>query len=102
MKKKQRTIKENETCLGRLSPDAQVLHMLMDGSVHTYQEIADRLEYSKMTIRRSVKRLGVYYEIHTLQGGSGELRGGIFLDEQHLYFGLTKEKICQKRKRGGK
>lgn len=100
MEKKQRTTEKQEMYIGRLSPDARVLYLLMNGSVYTYQEIADKLEYSKMTIRRSINRLGLYYDIHTLKGGSGELKGGIYLDEKHLYFGLTKEKVHQKRKRG--
>lgn len=101
MEKKQRTTEKDEINFGRISPDALVLHILMDGSVHAYQEIADKLEYSKMTIRRSVSRLGLYFDIHILKGGSGDSKGGVYLDEQHLHLGLTKEKVCQKRKRKG-
>lgn len=96
MEEKQRTAVKD---IKRISADVLVLHLLMDGSVYTYQEIADKLEYSKMTIRRGVNRLGSYFDIYTLQGGSGESKGGVYLDEQHLYLGLTKEKLKQKRKR---
>jgi predicted transcriptional regulator len=80
--------------------DANVLHVLMDGRVYTFQEIARLVYVSKSTVRRSIDRLGMSFIIHTLPGGGGGRQGGLYIDEKHLYFNLTRENIMtQERKR---
>jgi len=80
--------------------DALVLYFLMGGQVRTLQEIADKIETSKRTAQRSLDRLTCLgFIIHSLPGGGGYLKGGVYLDEQHLYFGLTKENTSHERKR---
>jgi len=82
------------------SIDADVLFHLMDGNIHTLQELANKVETSQMTIRRSIERLGISFIIHTFTSGISGKRGGggVYLDEQHLYFGLTRDSVTKKRR----
>jgi len=79
--------------------DAYVLHAFMDGKVHTAPEVANKLEVSAKTVRRSIERLGICYIFHSLSGGSGDMKGGFYLDEQHLFFGLSRDNVREERKR---
>lgn len=93
--------KDKENYIGKGSTlDAHILHALMDGENHTHQELADKFEVSKTTVRRSIERLRMRYNIHSFSGGAEGSRGGggIYLDEQHLYFGLTRESVRKTRK----
>lgn len=69
--------------------DAVILHKLMDGKIHTRKELSEKTEVSCSTIQRSIERLGFYFIIHTFRGGI--LKGGIYLDKCHIYYGLTKD-----------
>jgi len=95
----QKTVKEKYFKHGN-TIDALVLHFLMCGQVRTLQEIADKIEISKRTAQRSLSRLScIGFIIHSLSGGGGHMKGGVYLDKQHLYLGLTKENISHERKR---
>jgi len=95
----EKTVKEDYFKHGS-TIDALVLHFLMGGQVRTLQEIADKIEISKRTAQRSLSRLScIGFVIHSLPGGGGYLKGGVYLDRQHLYLGLTKESISHERKR---
>ena len=69
--------------------DAQILHVLMDGEIHKQGELAGRFEVHRTTIFNAVERLRIVFIIHSFKGGS--TFGGIYLDEQHIYFGLQRK-----------
>lgn len=71
--------------------DARLLHKLMDGEIHTRQELANKFEVSTKTIQRSIERLNMFFIIHTFRGGIK--KGGIYLDEIHIYYELKKKAI---------
>ena len=72
--------------------DALILHMLMDGKIHTQKEIASKIEVNRKTIYRGIERLRMIFIIHTFRGGS--TGGGIYLDSQHIYYGLKRLGHC--------
>lgn len=62
--------------------------LLMDGKIHTQKEIASKIEVNRKTIYRGIERLRLVFIIHTFRDGS--TGGGIYLDPQHIYYGLMK------------
>lgn len=82
---------ESQRCqIRRTTVDAYILYCLMDGEIHKRKELADRADISMRSVQRSIERLGVFFIIHTFRGGA--TKGGIYLDDRHIYYGLTKEK----------
>ena len=69
--------------------DARVLHVLMDGRVHTQSEIADMFDISAKTVWRAIRNLRQDFTIHTFAGG--KTPGGTYLDPEHVYYGLVRE-----------
>lgn len=81
-------MKNVKTCLKKQTTiDAVVLHRLMDGKLHTRQDLADRTEVTIRTIQRCLDRLSSHFIIHSILG----CRGGVYLDECYIYYGLTKD-----------
>lgn len=64
---------------------ADILNILSDGKVHTLQEIANKVEVSKSTVRRHIASLSYRYPIDSIRGGIN--RGGIQLDKNYLHQG---------------
>jgi len=73
----------------RSDADPVILHALMDGEVHTLGSLASRAEVSSKTVSRAIERLGVKFIIHTFRGGAD--KGGVYLDTQHIYYGLKRK-----------
>ena len=73
--------------LKKSSITADILNILSDNKVHTLQEIADKVEISKMTVRRHIQSLSYRYPIETFCGGIN--RGGVYLDKDYVYQGST-------------
>ena len=56
---------------------ADILDLLYDGKVHTYNEIASKIEVCKKTVFRHIQTLNYRYNIDTFHGGID--RGGVRL-----------------------
>ena len=65
--------------------DAQILHVLMNGEMHTRKAIAARIEVSIRTVSRGVERLRIVFIIHADHRG-------IYLDPQHVYYELKRKR----------
>ena len=69
---------------------ADILNILSDGKVHTLQEIANKVEVSKSTVRRHIASLSYRYPIDSIRGGIN--RGGVQLDEKYLHQGKIRSR----------
>jgi len=56
---------------------ADILDLLYDGKVHTYNQIAEHVEVCKKTVYRHIQALTYRYNIETFHGGID--RGGVRL-----------------------
>ena len=56
---------------------ADILAVLADGKVHTYQSIADEIEVHKMTVYKHIRALSYRHNITTFCGGVD--KGGVKL-----------------------
>ena len=66
---------------------ADILNVLSDCKIHTYQEIARKVEISRITVQRHIKSLSYRYPIETFKGGDKN-KGGVYLDKNYIYQGL--------------
>lgn len=64
---------------------ADILNVLSDGKVHTFQEIACEVECSKSTVYRNIQSLSYRFPIETFHGG--ESKGGVLLDRKYIVNG---------------
>ena len=64
---------------------ADILNVLLDGNMHTMQEIADYVETSERTVRRHIASLSYRFPIETFCGGIE--RGGVKLDKKYIQQG---------------
>lgn len=72
---------------------ADILNVLLDGQMHTMQEIADVVEVNERTVRRHIMSLSYRFPIETFCGGIE--RGGVKLDKRYIQNGKirTREEI---------
>ncbi len=56
---------------------ADILAVLADGKLHTYQSIADEIEVHRMTVYKHIQALSYRHNITTFKGGNG--MGGVRL-----------------------
>ena len=73
---------------------ADILNFISDGKQHTYQEIADEVEVSYMTVRRHIASLSYRYPIE-ISCGHKERGGGVRLDKTSVHQGkiLTRDEL---------
>ena len=71
--------------------DAQILHILMDGKRHTQKAIAFKIDVSERTVTRGLERLRSVFIIRSFKGGRDY--GGVYLDPQHVYYGLERTAV---------
>ena len=76
--------------LKKSSITADILNVLLDGRVHTIQDIADKVEVHYNTVRRHVQSLSYRYPIETFCGGIN--RGGVQLDTKYLNQGKIRSR----------
>ena len=73
--------------LKKSSITADILNILSDNKIHTMNEIAEKLEISRITVVRHIQSLSYRYPIQTFCGGIN--RGGVYLDKDYIYQGKT-------------
>ena len=56
---------------------ASILEILEDNEIHSMNEIAEKLELSRLTVFRHIQTLSLHYDIETFKGG--QIRGGVRL-----------------------
>lgn len=76
--------------LKKSSITADILNVLVDGEIHTIQEIADTVEVSYSTVKRHIQSLSYRYPIETFCGG--DKKGGVYLDKKYLYQGKIRSR----------
>ena len=57
--------------------EASILEILEDNEIHSMNEIAEKLEISRLTVFRHIQTLSLHYDIETFKGG--QMRGGVRL-----------------------
>ena len=57
--------------------EASILEILEDNEIHSMNEIAEKLEISRLTVFRHIQTLSLHYDIETFKGG--QIRGGVRL-----------------------
>ena len=57
--------------------EASILEILEDNEIHSMNEIAEKLELSRLTVFRHIQTLSLHYDIETFKGG--QIRGGVRL-----------------------
>ena len=73
--------------LKKSSITADILNILSDNKIHTMNEIAEKLEISRITVVRHIQSLSYRYPIQTFCGGIN--RGGVYLNKDYIYQGKT-------------
>ena len=76
--------------LKKSSITADILNILTDGKVHTFDEIAEKVEVHKNTVYRHIQSLSYRYPIETFCGG--ENKGGVYLDKKYIYQGKIRSR----------
>jgi len=76
--------------LKKSSITADILNILTDGKVHTFDEIAEKVEVHKNTVYRHIQSLSYRYPIETFRGG--DKKGGVYLDKQYIHQGKIRSK----------
>lgn len=72
----------------------RIIEYLSDNKMHTYQEIADKVETSLTTIRRHVEDLSADYHIVTYHGG--KIKGVRLLNSKMVFLTDTeKSKVIE-------
>ena len=69
---------------------ADILNILTDGKVHTFDEIAEKVEVHKNTVYRHIQSLSYRYPIETFHGG--DRKGGVYLDKKYIYQGKIRSR----------
>ena len=80
--------------LKKSSITADILNILSDNKIHTMNEIAEKLEISRITVVRHIQSLSYRYPIQTFCGGIN--RGGVYLDKDYIYFCRSKMQMLTK------
>ena len=76
--------------LKKSSITADILNILSDGKLHTFNEIAEIVEVSRKTVERHILSLSYRYPIETFRGGIN--RGGVQLDKKYLNQGKIRSR----------
>ena len=76
--------------LRKSSITADILNVLSDGKVHTFNDIAEKVEVHKNTVYRHIQSLSYRYPIETFHGGDS--KGGVYLDKKYLHQGKIRSR----------